>query len=110
MAVWDGRFEVEAIVGNLTVQALAGHAGQLSRPERDGLRALPPEARAALPVLTNAAGEVFLPYPFGDGPARVRALAGDRLAAACGLIAQEEAMEPVKLDAAHGAATAVILS
>ena len=88
-SVWDGRFEVAAEVEGLTVEALAGRVGSLSRPERQWLKTLPAPARSALPVLVSSGGAVTLPRPFGDGPATARCLVEARLAAACGEISRE---------------------
>ena len=110
MQVWDGRFEVQADAPGLTLRSLAGFAARLSKTDRAALTAIAAAFRPALPVLSDDAGSVALPGPLGSGAGRIRALAGGRLAAACGLIAQESALSPAKLEAGHGAEAAVILS
>ncbi len=87
--VWDGRFELVAEAPGLVVAAVAGRAGRLARADRDRLRALPPAARAALPLTVDAEGRVGLPRPFGAGPAVACSLAGARFAAATGAFAHE---------------------
>ena len=96
---WDGRFELTADEAGWTVQALGGHVAALPAPERRSLAVIPPWARGGLPVLTGPNGEARLPRPFGGGPARAQALAGPRMAAACGLIAREAEIA----EAPHGA-------
>jgi tRNA(Ile)-lysidine synthase len=90
-AVFDGRFEVAAEAEGLQVHALSGLAARLSPADSARLKAVSAEARPALPVLVDAAGEVRLPTPFGRGPGRATALGPPRLAAACGLIGDEAA-------------------
>ena len=87
-AIWDGRFEIKGHEDGWRVEALAGRVGALSRTERLGLKALPPSARSALPVLVRD-GRVALPAPFGSGPADAKSLVGTRLNAACGRIERE---------------------
>jgi len=88
-AVFDGRFEVEATVDGLHVAPLAGLAARLPPADAARLKALPAEARGALPALVAEDGTVSLPAPFGSGPGRAMALAPRRLAAACGRIEVE---------------------
>jgi tRNA(Ile)-lysidine synthase len=78
-AVWDGRFEITA-ERPLDVRPLAGLAAKLPDEARARLRAMPPKARAALPVVVE------------DGDVRLleaRPLALTRLQAACGLVQRE---------------------
>ena len=75
--VWDGRFEITA-ERDVEVRPLAGLAARLPPQVRAGLRSIPPKARAGLPV---EGGEVIL--------VPARALALQRLHAACGLIDRE---------------------
>jgi tRNA(Ile)-lysidine synthase len=87
--VFDGRFEVEVADEGLQVMALSGLAGRLSPADAARLKAVPVEARPALPALVDAAGQVSLPELFGGGPGGATALGPRRLAAACGLIVNE---------------------
>jgi tRNA(Ile)-lysidine synthase len=87
--VFDGRFEVQARGGPVQIVALAGQISRLDRAARLQLRAVPALARGALPAVIDAGGVVGLPAPFGDGPALVRPLVGQRFAAACGLMGRE---------------------
>ena len=77
-AVWDGRFEIAAAEA-MTVRALGGLASRLAKAERAGLQEFTPKARAALPA--TADGRLVA----------ARALALERLRAACGVVAREPA-------------------
>jgi tRNA(Ile)-lysidine synthase len=90
--VFDGRYFVEAEAA-VTVVALAGRMAGLSRSDRARTRSAPAYARGVLPALLDLNGDVRLPRPFGDGPARVQPLVGRRFAAALGLIATEAQLE-----------------
>lgn len=83
-AVWDGRFEITAD-RPLTVRPLAGLSSRLPKAQREGLRAFPPRARAALPAV--ALGEEVSCLALD--PDRCRPLGGARLRAACGLVERE---------------------
>ncbi len=87
--VFDGRFEARALDAPIQIDALAGRMVRLDRADRLRLRDIPAFARGALPAVTEESGVVRLPAPFGDGPAVVRALVGQRFAAACGLVGRE---------------------
>ena len=102
-AIWDGRFEIEAKT-DVIVAPLAGSAARLSKADRARLKAVPAMARPSLPALFHD-GSVSLPGPFGAGPAYATALAGDRLAAASGLITRERDISPprTELGMAQGA-------
>jgi tRNA(Ile)-lysidine synthase len=84
-AVWDGRFEITAGESG-TVRAAGGLAGRLDAQDRAALKALPPAARAAVPVLIRDSD----PSPVLAGrSARLRDLVQLRKLMACGLIAHE---------------------
>ncbi len=87
--VFDGRFEAEVSASGFSLAALTGLAAHLDRRDRGRLRAYPAYARPSLPVLIDTEGRLNLPAPFGGGPGQVRALVGDRFAAACGLVSCE---------------------
>jgi tRNA(Ile)-lysidine synthase len=85
--VWDGRFEIEAD-RPLEVRPLAGLAVRL--PDREALRAFPPKARGGFPALIDG-DRVECPLA-GEAPGvTMRALAHDRLLAACGAVSRERA-------------------
>jgi tRNA(Ile)-lysidine synthase len=88
--VWDGRFELCAAESGLSVRALGGLAARLPSAERAALRSLPPEARPVLPAIVRPDGGVTSPV-LARGPATARALAHDRVRAACGAISKEPA-------------------
>ena len=90
LSVWDGRFELVAARGGLTVQPLAGLAARLPAAERSALRALPAAARPGLPALVDANGAVTCPVLAG-GAATARALVQARFRAASGAISKEPA-------------------
>jgi tRNA(Ile)-lysidine synthase len=92
--VWDGRFEIEADEADeagVTVLALKGRMARLSPAARCALKAAPPAARPTLPAIAAAGhGEgLICPILEQGGKVRARRLVGERLAAACGTIAQE---------------------
>lgn len=86
--VWDGRFEIGPPQA-VRIVALAGHAASLPAAERDALRSIPVHARGGLPVVIAADGAVTCPVLNPSGAVLVRALAHDRLLAACGVIVRE---------------------
>lgn len=75
-AAWDGRFEIAAERA-MTITPLAGHAASLPPDQAAEVRHFPVKARAALP------------FEIGQGLAPRRALARQRLLAACGAITRE---------------------
>ena len=83
--VWDGRFETVSETGG-EIRPLKGLAAALSRPEREEILRFAAHARPSLPVLTQSPG---LSPVLAARAGRVRALAGPRLWAACGLVAHE---------------------
>jgi tRNA(Ile)-lysidine synthase len=85
--VWDGRFEITADA-DLVIAQLAGSAARLGKGDQVHLMRIPAPIRPTLPAIFREEG-VYLPRPFGDGPAEARSLSGRRLAAACGLISHE---------------------
>jgi len=87
--VWDGRFEVAANVGGLTVAPLAGYAARLDRCQRAALSRLSPATRKALPAIVDGAGRVTAPLLAPDDRVSLRSLIADRFRAACGAIANE---------------------
>jgi tRNA(Ile)-lysidine synthase len=87
--VFDGRFEVQALGAPVQIVGLAGLIARLDRADRLRLRGVPALARGALPAVIDESGAVRLPAPFGDGPAVVRTLVGQRFAAACGRVSRE---------------------
>jgi len=91
-AVWDGRFEVRAEGPGVTILALKGRMTRLSGADRTALKAAPAAARPTLPVATAPAnGESLIcPILTQGGKVHVRSLVGERLSAACGMIAQED--------------------
>jgi tRNA(Ile)-lysidine synthase len=84
-SIWDGRFEVTAGEPG-TVRAAGGLLGRLDGQDRTALRALPPAARAGVPVLIRDSQS--RPVLAGRS-ARVRDLVELRRLTACGLIAHE---------------------
>ncbi len=84
--IFDNRFESvpDAVFG-----CLAGRAARLSREDRRRLRAIPALARPGLPVLDPDGPTPVLPAPIGTASPAARALAPERFAAACGLVACE---------------------
>lgn len=92
-AVWDGRLEITANEPGLTVRPLKGLAARLPPAERRALAAIPAAARPSLPAIVRK-GDQTVTCPFlAEAPrVRIRALAAQRFAAACGLIAHEAAI------------------
>jgi tRNA(Ile)-lysidine synthase len=88
VAVWDGRFELQAGAEPLEVRALGGASAALAKAEREALRAWPSRARRGLPLIESptSAGSLLEP-PFG---VMVRDLVAERLRAACGMIERED--------------------
>ena len=86
--VWDGRFEVRATRG-ITVRALAGLATGLSKPSRSALRRFPAKARGGLPAILADGRLVGCPVLAPVPGAELRALARERLLAACGSVTSE---------------------
>jgi tRNA(Ile)-lysidine synthase len=87
--VWDGRFEVAANVGGLTIAPLAGHAARLDRSQRAALSRLSRATRKGLPVIIDGEGRVSAPLLAQDARVRVRSLVANRFLAACGAITNE---------------------
>jgi tRNA(Ile)-lysidine synthase len=87
--VFDGRFEARALDAPIQIDGLAGRMARLDRAGRLRLRDIPAFARGALPAVIDESGVVCLPAPFGVGPISVRALVGQRFAAACGRVSRE---------------------
>lgn len=85
---WDGRFEAIAARPGLILRPLAGVASQLPPAEQAAVRALGARTRGALPALIDGA-RVHCPLVQPASPIRLRALAAERLAAACGLVERE---------------------
>lgn len=84
-AVWDGRFEIAAERA-ATILPLAGRAARLPPSQRQGLASLPPCARSGLPVAIHGEDVVLAS---SDPGLSVRALAHERLLAACGVVERE---------------------
>lgn len=84
-SIWDGRFEVEHASGG-EIRALKGLAAAIPRPQRQEIMRFSPHARPTLPVLIAAQGASPV---LAAEAGRVRVLVGQRLRAACGLVAQE---------------------
>jgi len=100
IAVWDGRFEVQASEAGLAVAPLAGLAARLSSLQREGLRALDPAARLSVPVVVDAQGKVSCPLTTPDPRITLRSLVAERLAAASGAVQSEAAIWRVAKSAA----------
>lgn len=87
--VWDGRFELLADAPGLVVRSLSGLIARLDERQRRALAEVPASARGSLPVILGEAEGPACPL-LGPVPGvRLRTLAGDRLAAACGMIDRE---------------------
>lgn len=84
-AVWDGRFEITADA-DLEVRPLAGLAARLPGHERKALLAFPAKARPGLPATVRGGRAACLVLG-----GQARALALERLHAACGLVEGEPA-------------------
>jgi tRNA(Ile)-lysidine synthase len=89
--VWDGRFELTASRPGLRVRPLAGLSRQLSPAERRRLLALPAASRGALPAILDEEGRASCPVLAPVAALSVRALAHERLLAACGAVTRETA-------------------
>lgn len=89
--VWDGRFEVRAMVAGARVGHLAGRAARLAPTARRDVLAIPAAARLALPAIILADGSVECPTLRQSPDFAVRSLAWSRLAAARGAIVNEAA-------------------
>ena len=90
--VWDGRFEVRAIVPGVRVGHLAGRASRLAPSDRRDVLAIPAAARLALPAVIRADGRIECPTLRQSPDFAVRTLAWNRLAAARGAIVSEAAL------------------
>jgi tRNA(Ile)-lysidine synthase len=90
--VWDGRFEVQAMVSGARVGHLAGRASRLAPSDRRDLLAMPAAARLALPAVIRADGRIECPTLRQSPDFSVRTLAWSRLAAARGAIVNEAAL------------------
>jgi tRNA(Ile)-lysidine synthase len=100
--IWDGRFEMTASTGGMTVLPLAGHVGKLPPTQQNRLKALPAAARPGLPVIRDDQGRYSCPILANRFPVSVRSLALARFRAATGQIRHEADMLTV---AKHGKAT-----
>jgi tRNA(Ile)-lysidine synthase len=100
--IWDGRFEMTAAKGGMTVRPLAGHVGKLPPTQQNQLKALPAAARPGLPVIRDDQGQFSCPILAIGLPVSVRSLALARFRAATGQIRHEADMLTV---AKHGKAT-----
>ncbi|HEY3696867.1 tRNA lysidine(34) synthetase TilS [Phenylobacterium sp.] len=89
--VWDGRFELISAGAGLTVGLLAGRRKRLSPAEQRALATLAAGGRGALPVVTDGGDAVTSPALSAVARLAIRALAHDRLLAACGAILRETA-------------------
>lgn len=87
--VWDGRFQLEAARGGLSVRRLAGLARRLPKAEQAALLELPPAVRGGLPAIVTADGAVACPLLGEACGVKARSVVGERLRAACGLIPRE---------------------
>jgi tRNA(Ile)-lysidine synthase len=88
--VWDGRFEIEALVPGLSVRPLAGAAARLSLMEKATLRRIDARARPALPLIQRSDGTVFCPILSRENGVRARSLVTARSLAACGALQTEQ--------------------
>jgi tRNA(Ile)-lysidine synthase len=95
--VWDGRFEMTAEKPDLMVEALRGRGAQLDAGDRAVLVGIPAAARPALPLWRNlddhsSSPRLALAIPRAHlqcNDVRCRALCGERLAAAGGVVTKE---------------------
>lgn len=95
-AVWDGRWAIMTPQPGWSVVPAAGRLSALSKADRARLRALPPAARGAAPVLIRDDG--IAPVLAGT-VAVARSLVEERLALALDRMTHETELEP----RAHGA-------
>ena len=94
---WDGRFEVASDQPGLMVEALRGHGARLGPDDRAALVRIPAAARPALPLWRNlddarSPPRLALDYARAHlqcNDVRCRALSGERLAAAAGVVTNE---------------------
>jgi tRNA(Ile)-lysidine synthase len=93
--VFDGRFELTARLPDLVARLARGRAGRLSQRERRLLKASPPAARLAAPLVAVADGSVFCPLFGPEADVQTRGLVMGRLAGACGAIWDEAAIRRV---------------
>ncbi|HEY4031251.1 MAG TPA: tRNA lysidine(34) synthetase TilS [Caulobacteraceae bacterium] len=95
--VWDGRFEMVAQQPGLGVEALRGQGARLEPCDRAALSGVPAAARPSLPLWRNldddgASPRLALAIPRAHleyNGVRCRALGGERLAAAAGVVTRE---------------------
>lgn len=101
-AVWDGRFEIGTDQEGWSVVPAAGRLSALPAPDRAALKALPPVARGALPVLIRDGSAAPV---LAWRRARVRTLVGQRLATALDQTTHEGNLAAVM----HGATSSDLL-
>ena len=98
-AVWDGRFLFTAHCAGWQVLPASGNLSRLNGLARRGLAALPPAARASLPVLHNVlSGLTVLAHP----EVSVDGLCGRRYRATSACLADETTQESDLFDLWHG--------
>jgi tRNA(Ile)-lysidine synthase len=96
--VWDGRFDVRAPTPGWRVEALRGQTARLNVRDRAALLGVAVSARPALPVFRSVEDQAAPPRLAlaGSGPHLgpegfgCRTLAGERMAAAAGLVTRED--------------------
>jgi tRNA(Ile)-lysidine synthase len=93
--VFDGRFELTARLPGLVARLARRCAGRLSERERRFLRASPPAARLAAPLVVAADGSVSCPLFGPEAGVQTRGLIMGRLAGACGAVQDEAAIRRV---------------
>jgi len=87
--IWDGRYEVGAKEGGLTLAPLAGRAARLGEEARRRLSVRHPAVRKAFPVLIDEQGNVTCPTLEADPRVEIRNLIPNRMAGACSIIGGE---------------------
>jgi tRNA(Ile)-lysidine synthase len=95
--VWDGRFEIVADRPGVAVEALRGQGARLRPDDRAALMRVPASARPALPLWRNlddhrAPPRLALAIPYTHlqhNGVCCRALSGERLSAAAGVVTRE---------------------
>jgi tRNA(Ile)-lysidine synthase len=87
--VWDGRFELRANRPGLAVAPLKGAQSRLDDASRRNLKAVPAEARPALPVVIDETGALACPILAGVEGDWAHSLVSARFSAACGAILRE---------------------
>ncbi len=92
IGVWDGRYQVRAGGGDLTVTPLAGRLSRLSQAQQRRARALDPRVRPTLPAFVGADGSVSCPIFDDRAQDSAICLVRARLAAACGEVDHETAI------------------